>query len=538
MQDTPPLNLAEEWWRKRLGRVIAGDDEAVTRVLLSRKPVSGCSRAVLWRAWSVERHWRLNDGPQIVVKAAGNRKSLSGTRACLRYVGRSRASDTTPVAVFDEFGCMVDPLAALRDWDLLEDHENLSRQARDDADKGVGWAERRRLHYVQSHHLIVSIPASVLKAVPNGAEMFDRAALAAIDEAFTAKGFRVLWGRHDDTPEHPHLHMVVKAVSHFGERLRFDRDGQMFDHLRQMFADNFCRAGLKVQAVRREDVSESRTAIMAGQQELRPRSTRFDGDLATRAPYWVAAFGADVLNVGQGPAEKASWWSRLRRKKKPKTINVPKVYEDGVGTMAQHYRDPVQALHRWLVLARGEQGKPERALALWYLRHRPEVFGPQINGPREQSTEKLVAVLRRLPLPPPLMRRGHQSNDNLAHWVENRRKRRIRHDRQNLIGSLWRLATRVVSGEHPNPWLAREIVIRACSALVVAVQWEIPVYIEPSAEAAVRKPAAESPADKPEATGGGMGLQVQPVIPPLVPQNHRHVAPSARQRSWGKSRSL
>lgn len=534
MQDRTPLNHAEEWWRKRLGRVIAGDDEVVTRALLSRKPVSGGSRAVLWRAWSVERHWRLNDGPQIVVKAVGNRKSLSGTRACIRYVGRRRATDSKPVAVFDEFGCTVDPLAALRDWDPLEDHENLSRQARDDADKGVGWAERRRLHYVQSHHLIVSVPASVLKEVPNGAEMFDRAALAAIDEAFTAKGYRVLWGRHDDKPDHPHVHLVVKAVSRFGERLRFDRHGHVFDHLRQVFADNFCRAGLKVQAVRREDVYETRTAIMAGQQELRPRSTRFDGDLATRAPHWVAVFGRDVLKTGRGEAEKAPWWSRLRRKKKPQpVINVPAVYEDAVGAMSQHYSDPVQALHRWLVLARGGQGKPERALAIWYLRHRPEVFGAQINGPREQSTEKVVNDLRRLPLPPPLMSEGYRNNDNLVHWTENRRKRRIRRDRQELICSLWRLASQVVSGAHPNPWLAREILLRARSALNIAVQREMPVRIESSTEIADCNPVVALPADKPGASDCGTKSEALAPVPPLVPQNHRAVS-----CPWPRGKSL
>lgn len=455
----------DEWWRHRMGRLVVGDDEAVVRELLSRRSrgkVSGL--ATQWRAWTVERDWPRNAGRQVVVKAAGRRKSAAGVKASIRYVARLRAKDAAPVAVRDEFGRHVDPMTAFESWDLLSDQENLSRKARENPDLAAFLPMAERLHYVQAHHFVISpgVPANAVEAKP----AFQRALHMGIDELFAAHGYRVLWAVHDDA-KYMHAHVLLKAVSEFGQRLRLDIHGDMLDHLRQVFADALTRAGIPAQAVRREDRADLRAEIMVGQSFLRWPCRPGNGDLVDRAPAWFRQHGQGVVERmnGHSPSAqpKPSWWARLLTPKaKPVSRTVSAEIAAAVATFAGIYQDPVAALLSWRQLAAGERGKRAQALAGWYLIRQPEIFGA-IAPHDDQLRHAALHEARTLPLLPAYPGQVSRMDGGweAAYW-SSKRSRAMRRNRNGVMRSLWHLARRAM--ENGSAGQARAILSRALMA--------------------------------------------------------------------------
>ncbi|WP_144084268.1 hypothetical protein [Magnetospirillum gryphiswaldense] len=400
-----------------------------------------------WRAWSVEKSWRRNDGPQVVVKVAGRRKSAAGVKACLRYVVRLRPADLSPVPLFNEFGAEVDPLAGLTTWDLLADTENLSRKARGLPDQGETLPEPERLYHTQLHHFIVSA------RVPVGDESlrsaFWRGVQAGVDELFAAKGFQVLWAVHDDAA-FLHAHVLVKAQSRFGPRLRLDIHGETLDQLRQVFAEVLTQAGVSVQAVRREDRGELREEMMSGRTFVRWPRRPGNGDLSCRAPAWFARHGGGLVQRRQ-PREpepdrprKSSWWRQwlpwCRDGSVPSAMGVP--VDPLLSDFSVLYHEPLAAQRCWRELAAGEGGRGKLALASWYLRRQPEIFGAtKPHAP--EARENALTEVRKLPLLSPL---PPVSNATVIAWGTEygqlRQKRRLRRNRVTVVKSLWHLARR------------------------------------------------------------------------------------------------
>ena len=134
--------------------------------------------------------------------------------------------------------------------DLLEDWDLELEARRNRSDLGVGSGGSQKL----VHKLLFSMPAGtapekVLAAVKNLAR-----------EEFGLKR-RYAMVLHTDEP-HPHVHMVLKAVSEQGVRLHIRK--QTLRHWRQEFAKNLRALGVEANATERAVRGESRQAKKDG----------------------------------------------------------------------------------------------------------------------------------------------------------------------------------------------------------------------------------------------------------------------------------
>lgn len=465
-------------------------DEVEARIaaMLFRPNASGMARGMSDRAHTLRsrraagQERRRSVSPQAVVKVAGSRKSRSGVRACVRYIGRLREGDSDVAVVRDEFGRRVpraEIMARVEDWGLDDDRANISKTARENPLAALG--ERARLHNVQAWHLVLSV------TVPDDdAEKLVPAATTMIDECFTRLGHKCLWALHLDRPGRPHVHVVVKAVSEFGSRLRFDIHGDFIDSLRAEFAACLRLAGLEYDGVRREDRPDLRNRIAAGEEALRPawRLDRGDGDLLRRAPGWVSRFGRDYLDrrfpgVLPSPPPAPVWRRWLNKFQPMPEPKAPPGTELLLPDFARVYRDPIRALISWhgLALERAVRVRdldhfPNRPLAEWYLEHRPEVFGAVIPGTSPQP--ELRRKMRALPLQAP--ESGIiQSNDPtmLEIWCRTKSLRRVGRGRRELAGNLVRLAE-ISMVRTEEPAMVRDILAGISTALrqpMAAIAW-------------------------------------------------------------------
>ncbi|CAA7622241.1 conserved hypothetical protein [Magnetospirillum sp. LM-5] len=497
----------EEWWRHRLGRLVVADDEAVVRALFARgrrpRPKPAELTAVAWRGRVVERNWSSRSGPQVVTKVAGSRKDRGGVWACVRYVARLRLSDPQPVPMFDEYGRAVDPRMAFEDWHVPPDRDNLAKAARERPDLGADLPIRRRLRLIRCWHLVWSVPqgAATMPAEERRAALM-RATHRTVDALFTADGYRVLWGLHEDTPGHPHVHVVVLALSRLGRRLRFDRQGLALDAMRTCFAESLTLAGLPHQASRREDRSDLRRRIMGGQEPLRwPTRWQGQGDLARRAPSWLASHGTSWLRhmqSGHAPdGERRPWWRRLLPA--PMLPEIPPIAQPAHQALAVVYRDPAAALRSWLDLALSPGPRPNGGLALWVLRHRPEVFGTTL-AVTPAAIDRAVAAVKDLPLRRPFGP-GTQRPDIADAVAELRWRRRVARDRVRLVRSLVRLAQWTATHFEAGG-LARRIVAAARHGL------DVPVMRPDEGPLRVLIPAAA-----PLSAATGDGAAPAPILP-------------------------
>lgn len=468
------MDLDDDLWRLKMGRFSDAEEMLYARLLCLGRPrcESLSSRALAWRSRHVDGGWRLNRGPQAVVKAAGSRKSQAGVRACLRYVARLRQDDHDLVPLFDEFGRKLagDQIFKVLDgWGLEPDADNLSAVARWGGETDL--PERRRLRTVQAWHFVFSI-----KAEPDNdvSEPLIRAAGATVDSLFTRQGYRVIWALHRDHPDRPHIHVVVKAVSETGDRLRCDIHGDLFDTMRSEFAANLSAVGLPFQAARREDRSERRSQVMQGQVPLRPWRDRRAGrgDLVRRAPSWFARFGEDYVarlkRKGDPPARE-SLLDRLWRRLAPNPPPVPVGMAEVFPLFQMVYRHPHRAMESWRCLARdGTHAASTRRLAEWYVRCRPEAFGEPLPGIRPNGD--LAFQLRKVVLPsletaPMALSPNPALVEELARI---RWRRRVDRDRRRVVGSLIRLAgiVRIRLGDEA---LTLRLLRRALTAMEIAV---------------------------------------------------------------------
>ncbi|MEP0337126.1 MAG: hypothetical protein ABJ388_00280, partial [Alphaproteobacteria bacterium] len=227
------------------------------------------------RTLSNSYHFR---GKEVIVKAAGAPKTIRGVRGAVRYIGRitklEEKEEAEPAQLYDGWGREVsegDIESELAQWSLRTDRDNLSRRARELKDQDEGGeralSERERFWNVQARHFIWSI-------IDDGddettIEKLRRSALVTIDTLFTAQGFPCLWALHRDHADHPHVHVVVGAVSENGERLRCDLHGDYLYSMRVELAANLRTAGLGYIATLREDRTAMREDILSGARPLR-----------------------------------------------------------------------------------------------------------------------------------------------------------------------------------------------------------------------------------------------------------------------------
>src|SRR3984957_1314399 len=182
--------------------------------------------------------------PEVVIKVSGGARTLAGVEQSVRYIGRGGKlgleSDTG-----DRLGMKGFESDLVRDW-------NLDLEARARYTQRSIRVPRKPPKLV--HNLIFSIPPGtppqlVLKAVLK---------LARTQFGSDHRHALVL---HTDEP-HPHVHVIVKAMSEQGERLNIRK--ATLRQWRQEFAANLRERGVAANATERAVRGQHRTSMPNG----------------------------------------------------------------------------------------------------------------------------------------------------------------------------------------------------------------------------------------------------------------------------------
>ena len=182
--------------------------------------------------------------PEVMIKVSGGARSLRGVQAHLDYIGREGESvvETDDGALLQEKGF---EKALVKDWDLdLDEHRRHTQR---------GVAARRKPPKLV-HNLVFSMPKGtapdkVHAAVRNFAT-----------EKFALQ-HRYAMALHTDQG-HPHVHVVVKAVSEQGERLNIRK--ATLREWRQDFAQYLRDLGVEANATERAVRGEVRLQKATG----------------------------------------------------------------------------------------------------------------------------------------------------------------------------------------------------------------------------------------------------------------------------------
>jgi len=473
------------------------------------------------RVTGLSGHRAYHTGKQVLVKAKSTPKSMSGVLRLVSYVARidqKKRDQQGAVALYDEFGASLatdSVLDQVKYWGLLSNEENRSKTARTllangDVKSFHGLDPQNQLHNIQAWHFIFSIEED---GVDEGVkESFHAAIRATVDGAFTIKGHKVIWAMHQGHTQHLHAHVVVKALSELGGRLRSTKDGEYLFDLRKQFAKNLRHTGLDYHATRRMDRAQLRQNIMAGHEPLDGRSDPYE-----QLYLWQTFFGDEALEGIKRLADARTFvqdqieahasqknvsviagilrehldedrqrrsWIKERLQKmigtsegQSRSQDTQKLY-DLFGKM---YHKPEQALESWECMSldgahrddRGFRKYPNKKLARWTLLHRPEFFGPVKSGAFEVgSSQKLKKFLNRLKLslPEDVLKIETFESDFMAH----RSLMRTHKNRQRIIKEFERLKGRV-EDQFTDSRLARTVglVIQQSQRIEIGQIWAI-----------------------------------------------------------------
>jgi Relaxase/Mobilisation nuclease domain len=202
--------------------------------------------------------------PEVVIKVSGGARTLAGVEQSVRYVGRGGKlgleSDTG-----DRLGMKGFESDLVRDWNL-------------DLDARARYTQRSirvpRKPPKLVHNLIFSMPPGtppqlVLKAVRK---------LARTEFGSDHRHALVL---HTDEP-HPHVHVIVKAMSEQGERLNIRK--ATLRQWRQEFAANLRELGVSANATERAVRGQFKTSMPDGIYRAAQRDeSSYDRDRLRRA---------------------------------------------------------------------------------------------------------------------------------------------------------------------------------------------------------------------------------------------------------------
>lgn len=169
--------------------------------------------------------------PEVLIKVSGGARSLRGVRAHLDYIGREGKGvvETDDGALHQEKGF---ERALLEDWDLdLEENRRHTERA-----IAVGRKPPKLVH-----NLVFSMP----KGTPP--DKLHAAVRKFATEKFALQ-YRYAMALHVDQG-HPHVHVVVKAVSEQGERLNIRK--ATLREWRQDFAQYLRDLGVEANATER-----------------------------------------------------------------------------------------------------------------------------------------------------------------------------------------------------------------------------------------------------------------------------------------------
>jgi hypothetical protein len=236
----------------RTGRYSA---DALDIVSLGRR---GLGRA--FSAGQIERiRLTVHRAPEVVVKVSGGGRNAGGVKAHFAYLARHGKLDieTDDGRVLNGHGA---PRELVEDWNL-----DAGR-----ASTGVGRSSPGR-GAKQVHNIVLSMPRRT-----NPEKLLSAARAFAKDEFEGRNRYALVL--HTDQ-EHPHVHLVVKAIGLNGERLRIQRE--TLRTWREHFAKQLRSRGIAANATHRAVRGENRAAKKDGihRSIARGESTHLDEKL-------------------------------------------------------------------------------------------------------------------------------------------------------------------------------------------------------------------------------------------------------------------
>lgn len=424
----------EEWNKVRIGYLSDADGRvwedafhtprAVRRLKFSHGKRRAWQRRVMAERVQLLDRKRvyINTRREVVVKALSRAKTSSCIENMLRYIEKSREweGEIKKPVLHDEFGRPLKPGEwgrILQSWGLSDEGLEVSTQGSQASQASATPQrvfEKGKRCFVLAHHLVVSIdrreedPEDVL-------ERLNEAAYASIDQIFTQHGHRVLWAIHANEPAHPHVHIVVKALSDDGRRLRFDKQGDYLHYLRIVFAEHLTRHGMVSQATRRIDRPEQRQVIIRGDVPLRQTNSNrerifWTSRLRDRAPNWWALTQSQQWKILRLERER-KWrgepglWSKVKSISKawhekyglrtwPQQLDP---YLKELAVNARHvFKEPKRALTSLIKLM--VDGENNNAYAAWLIVNAPSQFGqlrndqPNHHDALQRMSETIVSL--------------------------------------------------------------------------------------------------------------------------------------------------
>lgn len=406
-------------------------------------PVEGIiDQGLLYRSRAAAAEYRrggLNAGRkpvQAVFKVIGSRGSRAGVRDLVAYVTRSGAravqynlgrseglwaGPAAPLSLQDEAG---EPYAGghadlARDWDLPDDHDLAWRKMRLEA-SAPGLERRERAlvwHLTVSAYSETGWAGDERPARDRTLALLEEAVRGFVFEAFAGQGWPAFWVIHHDGAQ-PHAHIVLRAENIFGERIRFDKQGEAIDGFREIFTRHARECGIDLVAERREDRAELRPAILEGREAVRPDVPMVEKklghrDILLQAPSWYQAEGEGYERRRRRDAERrvgAAGEATVAGRRQAYIDSLPVIDEqlparkrialaedmlgqEGMVALFAHVRagfvDPAQALRSYLRMAtegahreppseawpEGRVKCPRKTIADWYMRNQPIAFG-------------------------------------------------------------------------------------------------------------------------------------------------------------------
>ncbi|WP_028880863.1 relaxase/mobilization nuclease domain-containing protein [Terasakiella pusilla] len=356
----------EEYRRIKGGSVNLGEERLMKHFFAkSGRPSSGFgrSRRAARIRYNNYRNYVGDQGKrEAVLKVVSAKKSASSVRALVKYI--SREDEAERVELHDQFGLPTDK-EVIKNWGLRTDGEN----RREDGT----WRNN------QAWHLVCSIQKEGDVESAEALIKLEAAVRGFVAENFAQHYFHVIWTIHEDTEDHPHAHLVIKAKPDRGNRLHFDRTGEMIDILRDSFAKHLQDVGLDYVATRREDRHHIRRKVLSDKLSL--RSSFPAGGHRVEGPI--------LLHLAQSAKPEKQKWSLFDKKEK---CLVPDLFK-------RVYLEPETAYKNWLWLIQhpnceGRRRKAHR-FGIWVLTTRPDVIGKLVEGAHKpKNGQEVISALK------------------------------------------------------------------------------------------------------------------------------------------------
>ncbi|MGH6826752.1 relaxase/mobilization nuclease domain-containing protein [Methyloceanibacter sp.] len=237
--------------------------------------------------------------PEVVVKVSGGGRSRAGVEAHLSYIGRGGELEIEMDDGRRVTGSSFQKSIVL-DWDLdLEDHRRQDKHS----------IRRRPKPFKLVHNLIFSMPPGT------SSDKLVKAVRGLAQNQFALK-HRYAMALHTDEA-HPHVHLVVKAMSEQGERLKIRK--ATLREWRYEFADHLREQGIAANATERAVRGQVRTKKLDAIYRSAERNESFYErkqihELAAKTPSALARHRQGKAILEQTRSEVVAGWQAVAQR--------------------------------------------------------------------------------------------------------------------------------------------------------------------------------------------------------------------------------